>query len=379
MGFGSFFKAAYDKATGAAKAVVNTAVGGLKKIPDVGLDAIGHAKSAWDTSSKAVQNVYAKAKERFTGKPPAQPCATCTGKPVDHDGALVGYKDGKCVPLTNKGDPINKDTIAMAKANGYNPRHNYAKDLEHPGDADKNTSDATKSCCEKCTKGKPPRTIFYVNGIQTKPEGHCNTLKRIGDSTCATVVGVYNATEGFPGDTFQTAQDRNLIGAADKGKKGVAGDGRNPAVDSVSTLVVKETVAGNPPEIWAHSQGGAITSLALYDASNTLSAGGYTDPKGNPATLQNVKVNSFGAAAPKWVEGPQYTHYVHKDDPVPTLLGVGEKPAPDVVHFSGKQGDDYAKGPSRIYNIGAHDVNESYLPRRQMDEKANGQCACGKA
>jgi hypothetical protein len=145
----------------------------------------------------------------------------------------------------------------------------------------------------------------------------------------------------------------------------------------VSTVVVKETVAGNPPEVWAHSQGGAITSLAMYDASNQLSAGGYTDPKGNPVTLENVKVNSYGAAAPSWVKGPQYTHYVHKDDPVPTLLGIGEKPAPNVVHFSGKQGDDYGKGPSRIYNIGAHDMNESYIPKRQMDEKAGGSCACG--
>ena len=195
---------------------------------------------------KAVKGAYDKTKSVFTNKPPEQPCINCTGKDVDHDGVLVGYKDGKCVPLTQKGQPVTPDDIKAAKRAGYSPANNAAYDKENPKDPAKNTSDATKACCAKCTAGKPPRTIFYVNGINTTHTTHCETLKQIGDMTCANVVGIYNATEGMPKDAIQTSQDRTLIDQADAGRKNLAHDGRNPAVDTLSDLIVQETRAGRP-------------------------------------------------------------------------------------------------------------------------------------
>lgn len=343
------------------------------------------AQAGYDTG-KAVKNAYDKVKSVFTDKPPAQPCIDCANKDKDHDGVLVGYKDGKCVPLTNKGQPVTADDIKNAKRNGYNPVGNAAEDPNNPKDSAKNTSDATKACCSKCTAGKPPRTIFYVNGINTTHTTHCETLKQIGDMTCATVVGIYNATEGMPKDALQTGMDRSLVDQAAGGRTNLAHDGRNPAVDTLSDLLVQETRAGRPPEIMAHSQGGAITSLALYDASNTLKAG----PPGTSNSLSGTKVTSFGAASPSWVPGPDYTHYVHVNDFTPMNFGLGdhssagENGGGNVVTFSGEPGGPFTTdkldkhffaSPTKYHGID----DQLYLKMYDQQSKGTGDtCSCGK-
>jgi len=333
---------------------------------------------------KKVRGAYDKAKQVFTGKPPEQPCVACTGKDKDHDGVLVGYKDGKCVPITQKGQKVTPADIAKAKKSGYNPASNSARDPERPDDKSRNTSQATKDCCAKCTAGKPPRTIFYVNGINTTRSTHCETLKQIGDMTCANVVGVYNATEGMPKDALQTSQDRALIDQAADGRKNLAHDGRNPAVDTLSDVLVQETRAGRPPEIMAHSQGGAVTSLGLYSADNRLQAAG------NANRLSGVKVNSYGSAAPRWVDGPNYTHYVHVNDFTPVNFGVGDHPSAaeagygKVVTFSGEPGGPFTTNkldkhifahPTKYHGID----DQLYLKMYDQQNKGgSGTCSCGK-
>jgi hypothetical protein len=263
-----------EKATQAANWAADTATEGARRALRGGIGGAagvaGDVTSGIHDAAEGVKNTYNKIKSVFTNKPPEQPCVNCTGKDVDHDGVLVGYKDGKCVPITNKGQSITPEDIKEAKRAGYNPVNNASN---YPDDPKRSTSDATKACCEKCTAGEPPRTIFYVNGINNSRTDHCNTLKQIGDSTCATVVGIYNATEGTAKDLYQTTQERSLIDQAEGGRTDLAGDGRNPAVDTLSDLVVMETRANRPPEIFAHSQGGAITSLALYDEGQQLRSG----------------------------------------------------------------------------------------------------------
>jgi len=357
----------------------------IRGVTDGIYTGLGEGAQLGTDTGKAVKGVYDKAKDLFTDKPPAQPCINCSGKDKDHDGVLVGYKDGKCVPMTEKGEKVTPQDIQNAKNAGYNPSKNPAFDAERPDEKSRNTSQATKDCCAKCTAGKPPRTIFYVNGINTDRTTHCETLKQIGDMTCATVVGVYNATEGMPKDALQTGQDRALIDAAAGGRKGLAHDGRNPAVDTMSDLIVQETRAGRPPEIMAHSQGGAVTSLALYDANNTLKAG----PPGTPG-LEGTKVTSFGAAAPSWVQGPEYTHYVHVNDFTPINFGIGdhssafESGGGNVVTFSGEPGGPFnTKDPDK--HIFAHPTkyhgidDQLYLKMYDQQNKGgDGTCSCGK-
>jgi hypothetical protein len=351
--------------------------------------AAGHVTQAGADIANGVSHAYDKAKEAFTGKKPEQPCIACEGKDKDYDGVLVGYKDGKCVPLTNKGQPITDADIQRAKETAYNPVSNPAVDPEEAAGADRNTSEHTgkdvRQCCQGCKNGTG-RTIFYVNGINTKHETHCDTLKQIGDMTCASVVGIYNATEGMPKDALQTARDRALIDQAQMGRKSLAHDGRNPAVDTMSDLVVRETRAGRPIELMAHSQGGAVTSLALYDARNQLAAG--PPPAGS---LSDVKVTSFGAAAPTWIPEVNGTHYVNVNDFTPMNFGVGDYASESFAHggkvvkFSGEPGgpfnfdnpDRSAKpNPTKYHGID----NQMYLKAyQQQNAGTKDTCGCGKA
>ncbi|TKD12172.1 hypothetical protein [Polyangium fumosum] len=399
-------KAVGNAAVTGAKAVGNAAVavkdgvkegvrGATRAVADAGYNAVGAGKDALDSGAKRVSDAYGKAKEYFTGKPPAQPCIACTGKDVDHDGAIFGYVNGKCVPLTQKGQEVTRADIENAKKSGYNPSSptHSAYDPDRPDDPTRNTSQATKDCCAKCTEGKPPRTIFYVNGINTTRTTHCETLKQLGDMTCATVVGVYNATEGFAKDAQQTSKDRRLIREAAAGKKDLTTDGRNPAVNTLSDLVVAERESGRPVEIFAHSQGGAVTSLALYDANNTLKAG---SPSPNAGLDENVKVTSFGSAAPQWVSGPKYTHYVHVNDATPMVFGLGDNPqnhakyagGGNVVTFSGERGqaadfETNGKNLDKHWLPGMteyHGIDDDlYFKAYQQQNRNTGDtCGCGK-
>jgi len=394
-GISSGVQAVKDGVSAGVEAVKDGAHAALQTIADKGGNVVAKGIDAYNATSKAVTNAYDKAKEFFTGKPPEQPCIACQGKDIDHDGALFGYVNGECKPLTNKGEPVTRADLDKAKAAGYNPVNNPGDRADKKGEKDEalyNTSDKTKDCCAKCTAGKPPRTIFYVNGISTDRTTHCQTLKQIGDMTCATVIGVYNATEGGLSDAMQTAKDRQLIHAAAGGKKDLTEDGRNPAVNTLSDLVVMERESGQPVEIFAHSQGGAVTSLALYDANNQLKAG---SPSPNAGLDSNVKVTSFGSAAPMWVDGPQYNHYVHVNDLTPMTLGLGDRKsyheknagAGAQVHtFSGSKDNPAPfefEHPDKGWlhsPTSNHGINDDlYLKAYNQKNKETGDtCGCGK-
>ncbi|UQA55600.1 hypothetical protein [Polyangium aurulentum] len=378
------------KAVGSAvgTAATETARAGGRILADGVYTAAGHVLQTGADAANAVGNAVDKAKEFFTGKPPEQPCIDCSGKDSDYDGVLVGYKDGKCVPLTSKGKPITDADIQRAKDTAYNPTTNPAIDPKEAVGGDRNTREHTgkdvRQCCQGCKNGEN-RTIFYVNGIKTPHQTHCNTLKQIGDMTCANVVGIYNATEGAAKDALQTGRDRALIDQAKAGRQSLAHDGRNPAVDTVSDLVTRETRAGRPVEIMAHSQGGAVTSLGLYDARNQLAAG--PPPKGS---LGNVKVTSFGAAAPTWIPevSANSQHYVHIDDFTPMNFGVGQyfserlAGGAKVIKFSGEPDGKFSFPPADkqapIHFTKYHGIdNELYLRAYQQHAAAKDKCGCG--
>lgn len=39
--------------------------------------------------------------------------------------------------------------------------------------------------------------------------------------------------------------------------------------------------------------------------------------------MGNIRVETFGGAAPSYPNGPQYVHYVNRGDPVGMLVGLG--------------------------------------------------------
>jgi hypothetical protein len=341
-----------------------------RAVANAGFDGVGAGgeglRKGYNATSRGVASAYDKTRKALGLGPAGKPVKPCPQPKVADksvanksiDGWMMSPQgDGKECVATPPGD------TALASAKDKAVLSNSA-------------------CCEaKRAAGGQPRDIIYVNGILTDAQAHCQTLKNIANQTCARVVGIYNATEGGLIDAAQTGQDRRLVKAAAGGKPLPGADGRNPAVDTLARTVASEVQAGRPPEVWAHSQGGAATSLGLYEANNYLGIlGGTRD------ALSGVKVKSFGSAAPAWVDGPQYEHYVHMNDPVPTMFGLGHDPVGDaaaagrgakVIRFGGDVASPAPFDPTAPAkewlptNLANHSVDTSYL---KMEKQRNGGC-----
>ncbi len=121
------------------------------------------------------------------------------------------------------------------------------------------------------------------------------------------MVPLYNATQGFWKDATQVLED-----SIDRGE--------NAAVNSLVQVISSKLAAGEPVRLVAHSQGALITSRALQDVKDQLLAKGMT-PAQAEQTLAKVQVETFGGAASAYPDGPRYTHYVNRFDPVTLFSG----------------------------------------------------------
>jgi hypothetical protein len=156
----------------------------------------------------------------------------------------------------------------------------------------------------------PDRTILYVNGINTTKDAQFGSLQTIADKTGARVIGIHNATEGMGADLAQCVKDK-----LDKG--------HNPAVDTLADTLYSELKAGREVQLMAHSQGGLVTSRALNDVYNRLRLEDGLSKAETEKLMSKLHVETFGAAAGHYPNGPKYVHYINRADPVPTLFGLG--------------------------------------------------------
>jgi len=205
---------------------------------------------------------------------------------------------------------------------------------------------------------QPNETLIYINGINTTKDGQAASLQSIADKTGQRVIGIHNATEGMINDLGQCIADK-----LDKG--------RNPAVDTLADTVYSEIKAGHSVHLIAHSQGGLITSRALTHVYQRLRMEDGLSRAQTEKRLSQVKVETFGAAAGHYPDGPQYVHYINRDDPVPSLFGLGwdlDRLNPTlhagrgaVVHFF----TDVHLNP-----IASHSFEDVYLPRRVPFDQA---------
>lgn len=261
---------------------------------------------------------------------------------VSLDGALVGiyehfpddddpddYYDEVCFFAKSPNQQPSEEALFYAEMYGFRPYTGVVSDI--------NGSPIEQECvwCEEGnTGGDETRVIFYVNGIKNTPDKHCDALQTIADTTGAVTIGVYNESDGAIKDVWQTGLDRFTVtvenALANFGIEQTVEIHENKAATMLTNLVVQRIRANKRVEIWAHSQGGAVTSLALHRALRALEDEGswpvYDD--GGDVDYQAIKVVTFGSAAPKWPfgdypKGPSYTHYVHLRDATPSALGVG--------------------------------------------------------
>jgi hypothetical protein len=204
----------------------------------------------------------------------------------------------------------------------------------------------------------PSSTIVYVNGINTPKDAQASSLQDIANTTGSKVVGIHNATEGMGADLAQCVKDK-----LDKGT--------NPAVDTLADTLYSELKAGRSVHVMAHSQGGLITSRALDHVYNRLRLEDGMSKEQAQKAMSKLEVETFGAAATRYPDGPQYVHYVNRGDPVPGLFGLG--PVADKwnpIADGGKGSQVHHFNDFKLNPIAAHGFESIYLKHRVPFEEA---------
>ena len=196
-------------------------------------------------------------------------------------------------------------------------------------------------------------TLIYVNGIRTNVQGQGNSLRAIADQTGSRVIGVHNATQSSAADILQSLGDKLDIGS-------------NPAVDTLADTVYNELRAGRSVHLLAHSQGAIITSRALQDVKNRLMAEDGMSRRDAERLMNNIKVETFGGASRRFPDGPQYVHYVNRNDGVPQAVGLRSWLNP-FAHAARDAVTHYFREGKPVVS---HGFEEFYLPERVPFEQA---------
>lgn len=195
-------------------------------------------------------------------------------------------------------------------------------------------------------------TVIYINGINTTKDGQAASLQAIADRTGARVIGIHNSTEGMISDLRQCVTDKLDLG-------------RNPPVDTLADTVYNEIQTGRTVHLMAHSQGALITSRALRDVYQRLRIEDGLSRAEAERRLSQVQVETFGGAAGHYQDGPQYVHYINRDDPVPSLFGLGW----DIDRFNptldaGRGAHVHWFTDRHLNPIASHSFEDVYLERR---------------
>lgn len=199
-------------------------------------------------------------------------------------------------------------------------------------------------------------TLIYVNGIRTNVQGQANSLQAIADQTGSRVIGVHNATQNSAVDILQSLGDKLDIGS-------------NPAVDTLADTVYNELRAGRQVHLLAHSQGAIITSRALQDVKNRLMAEDGMSRSEAERLMNNIKVETFGGASRRFPDGPQYVHYVNRNDGVPQAFGLRSWLNPFAHAGRGAVTHYFREGRPLV----SHGFEEFYLPERVPFEQARAR------
>lgn len=160
---------------------------------------------------------------------------------------------------------------------------------------------------------KPNGVALFINGVGGSPAGNSHQAQLMADATGAKVIGLYNATETWTKDIVQTIGDRLDLGP-------------NAAVDSLASITYERIKRGEPTRLMGHSQGAMIISRGLQDVRDRLEKDGLSSQQIDKA-MSLVTAETFGGAARVYPDGPKYTHYVNRFDPVTLFSGwaLGDK------------------------------------------------------
>jgi len=201
---------------------------------------------------------------------------------------------------------------------------------ERDGGSKYNHSNNVNEIVDGTRTGDDHRTadIFYVNGILNDPSDHLGTMDTINDEFKGKrVAGIYNQTEGIKADLHQAAGDRWGIKQ------------NNEAVNSLKEAIKDRLENPGSFEIFAHSQGSAITAEALRQLAS--------DPS---VDLSRLHVVSMGGAGIDFPDNVSVENFVHIGDPV-GMSSVIEDPSliqhttviPNIEGLNPHDGSDYIR------------------------------------
>jgi hypothetical protein len=232
---------------------------------------------------------------------------------------------------------------------------------------------------KKCPGGvQSGKKVYYVNGINTaarendkfEGSGMCSNMHSIADTTCAEVVGIYNATEGMGRDLDECISN-------------ISRAGKTPAAQTLSDQMTANLMK-SPPEpmtVFAHSQGGLVTQEALIDTKARLVASGMS-PAEAEQRMSLLQVKSFGTAVDGWPAGPSYERFTNTRDPVPYVINFaqGQLYQKETMADSAPAPNNTFKDKNILFD--AHSMEKSYMPymdqklQQQTGQNAQDRCQC---
>lgn len=174
----------------------------------------------------------------------------------------------------------------------------YVKELENSNDG----AVATITPRGELFNKKP---VYFINGIRNSLEDSNANAQLLAYLLERPVTRVYNKSDGLISDLYESG----------KLKVGLLKD--NAAVQSLVENIISDLKRGEPVEIYAHSEGAIITSVALDIVKEK-------DPELFAKNAHKISVNTYGGAARSFPEGPAYNHVAFKSDPVP-LVGAKDQ------------------------------------------------------
>lgn len=202
---------------------------------------------------------------------------------------------------------------------------------------------------------RPIGTAIYVNGINTDVATQSTSLQAIADKTGFQVIGIHNSTNGMIRDLAQCLGDKADLGS-------------NAAVDQLADQIYAAIQRGEPIHVMAHSQGGLITSRALQHVQRRLRIEDGMSRAEAERAMRNINVETFGAAAQTYPNGPNYVHYVNRFDLVPTKFGLGATRLGNLG--AGRDARVIRFNDFHFNPIASHGFDDVYLDHRQPFNQA---------
>jgi hypothetical protein len=147
---------------------------------------------------------------------------------------------------------------------------------------------------------------LYVNGILTDLERHFGDMQALANSGAA-VIGLHDSTEKAHGDVLQFFSDRYKLS-------------ESGTIQSLLSVLRNSVKSNTALHLAGHSRGAQKIGLALLALEEELLT--EQSKEAVQTALAHLQIETYGGAAPRYPDGPQYVHMNNFFDPVSKVYGL---------------------------------------------------------